>query len=304
MESIGQTLSRQGHVKADIKELKEAILSDPEVSAFILEHKLSQHEITISLTKFNQFIRERERFLSGDQHYVAKGYKPILVMNDGYADVSYKETKELLEQQKAIEIASRIELINLPKTYRTIRFEDIALDDENRLAIFEWLTNFISNYPNVDKGAYIYGDMGIGKSFILAALARELSELKEASTMFLHYPSFTIDIKNAISGGSVKEEIDRVKRAEVLILDDIGAEQSSSWLRDDVLQTILQYRMLEDLPTFFTSNYSMNELMEHFAEVKSSGQYQRKEETWQAKRVMERIQYLATEFHLEGINRR
>lgn len=304
MESVGQTLNRQRHMKVDINELKQTILSDPEVTSFILEHKMSEHEVNISLTKFNQFITERAKYLTGDNAYIAKGYQPILVMNDGYADVSYRETKELVEQQRAQEIANRIELINLPKSYRNIRFEDILLDDESRVVIYEWIANFIAEYPKVDKGAYLYGDMGVGKSYILAALARELSIHHEAHTMFLHYPSFTVDIKNAIAEGSVKEETDRVKRAEVLILDDIGAEQSSPWLRDDVLQNILQYRMLEDLPTFFTSNYSMKDLEEHFAEGKASGSYQKKEETWQAKRVMERVRYLANEFHLKGINRR
>lgn len=48
--------------------------------------------------------------------------------------------------------------------------------------------------------------------------------------------------------------------AQVLVLDDIGAEQHSPWVRDDVLQVILQYRMQENLPTFFTSNLSFDDL--------------------------------------------
>ena len=114
----------------------------------------------------------------------------------------------------------------------------------------------------------------------------------------LHCPSFTIDVKNAINTGTVKEEIDAVKTADILILDDIGAEQSTSWIRDEVLQVILQYRMLEELPTFFTSNYSFKDLEAKLANIKGS------DETWQAKRVMERIRYLAKEIHLEGENRR
>ena len=34
-----------------------------------------------------------------------------------------------------------------------------------------------------------------------------------------------IDVKNGIKDSSVKEQIDAVKQAEVLVLDDIGAEQ-------------------------------------------------------------------------------
>ena len=69
-----------------------------------------------------------------------------------------------------------------------------------------------------------------------------------------HYPSFVIDVKNAIGDGNVKTLVDELKLSEVLILDDIGAEQSTAWVRDEILQVILQYRMQENLPTFFRCN--------------------------------------------------
>ena len=70
------------------------------------------------------------------------------------------------------------------------------------------------------------------------------------SSTLLHYPSFVIDVKNAIGDGNVKTLVDELKLSEVLILDDIGAEQSTPWVRDEILQVILQYRMQENLPTF------------------------------------------------------
>ena len=100
---------------------------------------------------------------------------------------------------------------------------------------------------------------------MMAALAHDLSEKRQASTTLLHFPSFVIDVKNAISSGLVKEMVDQVKKAEILILDDIGAEQMSAWVRDEVLQVILQHRMQENLPTFFTSNFNLEELEGHFS---------------------------------------
>ena len=38
------------------------------------------------------------------------------------------------------------------------------------------------------------------------------------------------------------------------MLDDIGSESMTSWMRDEVLGRILNYRMHKGLPTFFTSN--------------------------------------------------
>ena len=300
MERVGQTLNRTGHHgSGNATDLMKQILADPRVASFIQEHGLSQDQIKRSLPKFNQFLVECRKVKEGDVTYIAKGYEPILTMNEGYADVTYKETRQLKEQQEQQAISKRINLLSLPQSYRKITFADIALDDVARVDTFEILVDFVANYPSPDqKGLYIYGDMGVGKSIMLAAMAHELSETKKVATTIIHYPSFAIDVRNGIKDNSVKEQIDAVKEAEVLVLDDIGAEQFSSWIRDDVLQVILQYRMIEELPTFFTSNYSFADL-----EAKLSNGRQG-DETWQAKRVMERIRFLAKEVHLKGVNRR
>ncbi|WP_057491276.1 primosomal protein DnaI [Streptococcus orisasini] len=300
MEKIGQTLAKKNHQKHyDTEKMMQAILADQDIADFIVAHHLTQEQIKISLPKFNQYLIERDRFKNRDVSYVAKGYQPILDMNEGYADVSYLETKELKDAQKKQAVSERINVVSLPRSYKNISFDDISLDDVKRLDVFKMVADFVENYPNPEqKGLYLYGDMGIGKSYLMAAMAHELSEQRGAATTLLHFPSFTIDVKNAINTGTVKDEIDAVKKAEVLILDDIGAEQSTSWIRDEVLQVILQYRMLEELPTFFTSNYSFKDLEAKLANIRGS------DETWQAKRVMERIRYLAKEVHLEGENRR
>ncbi|MGZ7242442.1 primosomal protein DnaI, partial [Streptococcus pyogenes] len=73
---------------------------DKDVADFIKENHLSQDEINRSISKFYEFINERKHFLDGDSTYIAKGYQPVLIMNEGYADVSYLETEELVEIRK------------------------------------------------------------------------------------------------------------------------------------------------------------------------------------------------------------
>lgn len=299
MEKIGQNMPHMNRVRQfDYQELVKQIMADPDVAAFIQQEKLTQAEIQRSVSKFNQYITERNRFLLRDETYIAKGYKPILVKNEGYADVAYEETPELIEQERQEAIRSRLNLISLPASLKEASLAQVDLDDVGRYKAFELLTNFVAEFPNYQKAVYLYGDFGVGKSYMMAALAHDLSEKRSVSTTLLHYPSFVLDVKNAISSGLVKEKIDQVKTAQVLILDDIGAEQSSAWMRDEILQVILQHRMQENLPTFFTSNFSFADLERHFASSKNG------DETWQAKRVMERIKFLAQEVRLEGENRR
>ena len=298
MESVGDVL--KGHPsRFQYQDLVHQIVKDPDVAAFIQKESLSQEELNRSISKFNQYITERDKFLRGDTDYIARGYKPILVMNHGYADVSYEETPELIAAEKEAAIKKRLNLINLPSSLKNVSFLDVYRDDVARLTVLNKMIKFVNDYPNNLKGLYLYGDFGVGKSFMVAALAHDLSEKRCVSSTLLHYPSFVIDVKNAIGDGNVKSLVDEIKQAEVLIFDDIGAEQSTPWVRDEVLQVILQYRMQEDLPTFFTSNFSFEDLEKHFAKGKNGN-----DETWEARRVMERIRYLAEETRLEGENRR
>ena len=298
MESVGDVLKRQPS-RFHYQDLVQKIMKDPDVAAFIQQESLTPEELNRSISKFNQYITERDKFLRGDTDYIAKGYKPILVMNHGYADVSYEETPELIAAEKEAAIKNRLKLINLPATLKKASLAQVDLDDLGRLPVFENLLAFVEQYPAIQKGLYLYGDFGVGKSFMVAALAHDLSEKRGVSSTLLHYPSFVIDVKNAIGDGNVKTLVDELKLSELLILDDIGAEQSTPWVRDEILQVILQYRMQEDLPTFFTSNFDFEDLEQHFAKGKHGN-----DETWEARRVMERIRYLAEETRLEGVNRR
>ena len=298
MESVGDVL-KDHPSRFQYQDLVQQIVKDPDVAAFIQKESLSQEELNRSISKFNQYITERDKFLRGDTDYIARGYKPILVMNHGYADVSYEETPELIAAEKEAAIKKRLNLINLPSSLKNVSFLDVYRDDVARLTVLNRIIKFVNDYPDNRKGLYLYGDFGVGKSFMAAALAHDLSEKRGVSTTLLHYPSFVIDVKNAIGDGSVKTLVDEIKLAEVLILDDIGAEQSTPWVRDEILQVILQYRMQEDLPTFFTSNFNFEDLEKHFAKGKNGN-----DETWEARRVMERIRYLAEETQLKGENRR
>ena len=298
MESVGDVLKRQPS-RFHYQDLVQKIMKDSDVAAFIQQESLTPEELNRSISKFNQYITERDKFLRGDTDYIAKGYKPILVMNHGYADVSYEETPELIAAEKEAAIKNRLKLINLPDTLKKASLAQVDLDDLGRLPVFEKLLAFVEQYPTIRKGLYLYGDFGVGKSFMVAALAYDLSEKRGVSSTLLHYPSFVIDVKNAIGDGNVKTLVDEIKLSEVLILDDIGAEQSTAWVRDEILQVILQYRMQENLPTFFTSNFNFEDLELHFAKGKHGN-----DETWEARRVMERIRYLAEETRLEGVNRR
>jgi primosomal protein DnaI len=117
--------------------------------------------------------------------------------------------------------------------------------------------------------------------------------------MIVYVPELLREMKSSIADSTLNEKIEALKREPILMLDDIGAEAVSSWTRDEVLGPILQFRMLESLPTFFTSNFNFPEL-EHHLTYSQRGE----EEKMKARRIMERIRSLSVPVMVDGPNRR
>ncbi len=117
--------------------------------------------------------------------------------------------------------------------------------------------------------------------------------------MIVYVPELFRELKSSIGDSTLNEKLEAIKKEPVLMLDDIGAESMSSWVRDEILGPILQFRMLDNLPTFFTSNYDFQGL-EHHLTYSQRGE----EEKLKARRVMERIKYLAEPVSVTGRNRR
>ena len=119
-------------------------------------------------------------------------------------------------------------------------------------------------------------------------MLNELSN-KGFRTVNVYYPSLLNRLKASFNEYNYDEVLDEIISSEILLLDDIGAENNSTWSRDEVLGTILQYRMDNNLTTFFTSNFTIDELEKVLSET-SKGIDEIK-----ARRIIERIKYLTTE---------
>ncbi|GFH42976.1 primosomal protein DnaI [Lactococcus hodotermopsidis] len=290
MESMAEAINNRFDRKK-YQELTAKILENAEIQAFIKENAYQNDQVSKSLTKFNEYVAEKAKFVQGQPTKI-DGYEPILIDNEGFADVTYRATEETLAKEAEISKKRRVKLVGMPKEFAAVKWSDVLLNDAKRVISYQAVANFIADYPN-NNGLYLYGDFGVGKSFMMAAMANELAG-KGVSTTIIHYPTFIADINFE----TVQNRVNAVKKAPVLVIDDIGAEINNAWVRDAVLQVILQYRMQENLTTFFTSNLTMAELERHLAETKHA------EETWPAKRVMERVRYLAKEIRLEGENLR
>lgn len=221
-------------------------------------------------------------------------YPSILQDNLVFSYVPCKYKKKL---DNDMSYQNNIFSFDMPKEIINASMKDIYTDDKNRLEAIKWLTTFIKKIENGEKskGLFLTGNFGCGKTYLVAAAFNELAK-KGMKVACLYYPEFLRSLKERFSD-DYREIFNKVKKCDLLLIDDIGAETVTCWNRDEVLGTILQYRMQENLPTFFTSNLSINELETHLAYNDSEGKLK-------ARRIIERIKYLTDNITMIAENRR
>ncbi len=305
MESLSHILGKQlkdNKWGQRYQKLISATEKDPDVINFLRQHKseLTQEDILRSASKLYEFVSFKNKLTAGEKTFMP-GYYPYLTLSNHHIEVTYTPTKEYLARQKEKKIQDRVKVISLPKSIRNASLSDY--DPEGREEIFDAALRFFQEFQKspheFHRGLFLEGSFGVGKTYLLGALANALAE-KGYTTTLVHFPSFAVKMKSSISSNSTGELIDTIKKSPILMLDDIGADQMSSWFRDDVLGVILQYRMQEEMPTFFSSNLSLPQLEKEYLTVNSRGEA----EPLKAKRIMERIRFLADAYHVVGRNRR
>lgn len=307
MEPIQDTLSemmKKSQFQTTFSKIKDEIVTNRDIQKFLQKISATDEMIDRSLAKLYEFHRQHSNCLNCrglDQCMnVMPGYSPELVVVHGAVDVMYercplKEKDD--EEQKQRQL---FESMYIPKEMLNVRFSDLDVDPQ-RIEAIDAAEKYVNEFePGKTKhGLYFYGDFGVGKTFIMCAIANELALSKKVKSMIVYTPDFFRELKHSIGQDTFHEKLNYIKTVPLLILDDIGSETISTWIRDDVLGAILQYRMMEGLPTLYTSNYDYDGLEDHLAYSEKSGT-----ELLKAKRIMERIRHYTIPQYVGGANRR
>ena len=192
--------------------------------------------------------------------------------------------------------------VDVPKEIREAKIKDIYTDDKAREKVIKWIINYAKDYKKgvIGKGLFLHGNFGCGKTYLVAALFNELAK-DNVKSVIVYWPEYLRSLKSTFgtSNDEFKDKYNELKYAKLLLIDDLGAEGVTSWSRDEILGTILQYRMQEELPTFITSNLNIKELEDHLSVTTS-----KTSEKVKAKRIIERIKQLTVDAEMLGENKR
>lgn len=298
MQPIGDVINKivKKRNLGNEQELQREVLHDPKVRKFLADNrdKINKQIVGNSMPNLFEFYAQQK-----DPNKVMDGYEPELFLNGKVIDVRYRPTAQKIASDQERDTKRHLELIDLPEGLHNVKLSEIDTADEGRGDALDDIKNFLRDYPknNHQKGLYLSGSFGVGKTYMLAGLANSVAGMGK-KVIFLHVPTFIAGLTSHFGDNTLPQEIQRVANCDLLILDDIGAESLSQWSRDDVLGVILQARMDNMLPTFFSSNFDMEKLEAHFAETRNAI------DPVKAARLMQRIRFLAKEVVVSGKDRR
>ncbi len=165
--------------------------------------------------------------------------------------------------------------INNIKKHYTIPLSDdfknmylINLNDmkwsEGRRELVGEIQRVIKNHDlneTVRKGIWIYGTHNVGKTYITLALLNFFAE-KGKNVAFINVSDLIMATQSDfnITGfdNKPKNYVELARKAEILVIDDIGSERPTPWFKENVLLPIVDYRFKSGMTTIFSSNKTIN----------------------------------------------
>lgn len=140
---------------------------------------------------------------------------------------------------------------------KEVRFDTYRLSDDNR-KVFGIAKKYVENFDEMLKngqGLLFWGDVGTGKSYTAAAIANELLNRQVSVIM----TSFIKILKETEGFGENDDYIDRLNKAKLLIIDDLGAERSTAYSMEKVYD-IIDSRYRSGKPIILTTNLTFAEM--------------------------------------------
>ena len=172
-------------------------------------------------------------------------------------------------------------LYNLSRMPEKYRYNITLEAKENEIPAFEALNEYkesVLEKVNAGEGLYIWGkSTGNGKtSWACKIMSHYFRKIAfdtglENEGLYIFLPTFLEELRDNYDNKDpdFEQVLTMVKSCKLLIIDDIGAERVTDWVRERVV-SIINTRVSNNLATIYTSNLSPEELREELGDRISS----------------------------------
>jgi DNA replication protein DnaC len=145
----------------------------------------------------------------------------------------------------------------IPRRYQHCDLQNFTSYNELLTRALQHARKLAEAFPVVDKGLFLLGPPGVGKTHLAVAVLRQVIMTRGAFGLFYDTRDLLRVIRSTYDPVNRTQEMDVLRpviECDLLVLDDLGAEKTSEWV-EETLNLIVNARYSDRRTTIFTSNY-------------------------------------------------
>ncbi len=154
----------------------------------------------------------------------------------------------------------RLENAAIPPRYAEQGFDTFSTPHPSLGPAQRRAIEFVEAFPALDRGLLFIGPCGVGKTHLSVAVLKAIVAEHDVSARFVDEAELLRSLQYSYGRDSraTEEELLRpLRRADLLIWDDLGTGRPTDWVRETI-HTIVNHRYTNQRLTVFSSNWRLS----------------------------------------------